>query len=336
MTARPKRVLLATPRGFCAGVMRAVKAVEQALETYGPPVYVRHEIVHNKRVVSDLRKKGAVFVERTSEVPQGAVVLFSAHGVAPEVHKEAARRNLTVIDATCPLVTKVHREVTRYAQQDYDILLIGHEGHEEVTGTRGHAPQRIQIVAGPSDIEHIQVRDPNRVVWASQTTLSVDETMETVQALKRRFPRLLSPHHDDICYATQNRQHAVKKMSPEADLVLVVGSSNSSNSQRLVEVALDSGAPHARLVDHADAIDTTWLHEISTIGVTSGASAPEILVQDVLALLNEQGWTHVTEISAATETVSFALPKPHRSTLSPSDPERRHVTTQAPSHPLHL
>ncbi|MEU2718563.1 4-hydroxy-3-methylbut-2-enyl diphosphate reductase [Streptomyces sp. NPDC007205] len=309
MNALDKRVLLAAPRGFCAGVIRAIQTVEAALERYGPPVYVRHEIVHNKHVVRTLEKKGVVFVEEAAQVPEGAAVIFSAHGVAPAVHEEAARQNLTTIDATCPLVTKVHKEAVRFAQQDYDILLVGHQGHEEVTATLGHAPHRIQLVDGPADVAHIEVRDPRKVVWLSQTTLSGDETMETVHALKEKFPGLVSPPSDDICYATQNRQLAVKQLAAEAELVIVIGSRNSSNSERLVDVAVQAGANAAHLVDSADEIDEAWLQSVTTVGVTSGASAPEILVEGVLDWLAAWGFTDVSTITAAKESLTFSLPQ---------------------------
>ncbi|MFJ2645165.1 4-hydroxy-3-methylbut-2-enyl diphosphate reductase [Streptomyces sp. NPDC087420] len=307
-SASPRRVLLASPRGWCAGVDRAVLAVEKALEQYGAPIYVRHEIVHNKHVVRTLRNKGAIFVERTDEVPEGAIVLLSAHGVAPTVHAEAAARNLATIDATCPLVTKVHREAVRYAREDYDILLIGHEGHEEVIGTSGEAPDHITVVDGPDDVGNLSVRDESKVVWLSQTTLSVDETMETVDALKTRFPHLTSPPSDDICYATQNRQIAVKKLAEDAELVIVVGSRNSSNSVRMVEVALDAGAPAAHLVDFAHEIEEAWLEGVTTVGLTSGASAPDVLVDGVLEWLAERGYDDVTTVTTADESITFALP----------------------------
>ncbi|GHF60692.1 4-hydroxy-3-methylbut-2-enyl diphosphate reductase [Streptomyces mashuensis] len=313
--APAKRVLLAAPRGYCAGVDRAVIAVEKALEQYGAPVYVRHEIVHNKYVVKTLEKKGAIFVDETVEVPEGNIVIFSAHGVAPTVHEEARRGKLATIDATCPLVTKVHKEAVRFAKEDYDILLIGHEGHEEVIGTSGEAPDHIQLVDGPGDVENVEVRDPDKVVWLSQTTLSVDETMETVGALKERFPNLLSPPSDDICYATQNRQTAVKQMGAEADLVIVVGSKNSSNSVRLVEVALGAGARDAHLVDYAEEIDEAWLEGVTTVGVTSGASVPEILVEGVLEWLAARGFGDVEVIRAAEESITFSLPKELRRDL---------------------
>ncbi|GAB7104170.1 4-hydroxy-3-methylbut-2-enyl diphosphate reductase [Streptomyces phaeofaciens JCM 4814] len=317
MTASPgrRRVLLAAPRGYCAGVDRAVIAVEKALEQYGAPVYVRHEIVHNKYVVQTLEKKGAVFVERTEEVPPGNIVMFSAHGVAPVVHEEAARGKLATIDATCPLVTKVHKEAVRFADEDYDILLIGHEGHEEVIGTSGEAPDHIQLVDGPADVAKVEVRDPSRVVWLSQTTLSVDETMETVDALKEKFPQLISPPSDDICYATQNRQLAVKQMGAEAELVIVVGSRNSSNSVRLVEVAKIAGARAAYLVDFASEIDEAWLEGVTTVGVTSGASVPEVLVEEVLGWLGERGYGDVELVKAADEHITFSLPKELRRDL---------------------
>jgi len=303
-----KRVLLAAPRGYCAGVDRAVVTVEKALELYGPPVYVRKQIVHNKHVVQTLEKRGAIFVEETDEVPEGALVIFSAHGVAPVVHEEARQLNLKTIDATCPLVTKVHREAIRFADDDYDILLIGHEGHEEVIGTSGEAPDHITLVDGPDDVENVEVRDPDKVVWLSQTTLSVDETMETVRRLREKFPKLQDPPSDDICYATQNRQLAVKQMAPDCDLMIVVGSTNSSNSVRLVEVAIENGAKAGHLVDFADEIDEAWLDGVRTVGVTSGASVPEILVRGVLDYLAERGYEDVTPIIAAQETLTFSLP----------------------------
>ncbi len=308
-STRSKRVLLATPRGYCAGVDRAVVTVEKALAAYGAPVYVRKEIVHNKHVVRTLEERGAIFVDDTEEVPEGAMVVFSAHGVSPAVHESAARRELRTIDATCPLVTKVHKEVNRFAAQDYDILLIGHEGHEEVEGTAGEAPNRVQLVDSAEDVQRVQVRDPSKVIWLSQTTLSVDETMQRVNALRERFPDLRDPPSDDICYATSNRQAAVKEMAPEADLVLVVGSGNSSNSRRLVEVALAAGAGEAQLVDGARQVETGSLPETGTVGVTSGASVPEVLVEEVLALLREHGYSHVTPVTTAEETVTFALPR---------------------------
>lgn len=311
-----KRVLLAEPRGYCAGVDRAVETVERALEKHGAPVYVRHEIVHNRYVVDTLAKAGAVFVEQTDEVPEGAIVVFSAHGVAPTVHVEAAARNLKTIDATCPLVTKVHNEAKRFARDDYDILLVGHEGHEEVVGTAGEAPDHVQVVDNPDAVDKVTVRDPNKVIWLSQTTLSVDETMETVRRLREKFPTLQDPPSDDICYATQNRQVAVKAMAPECDLVVVVGSTNSSNSVRLVEVALLAGARASHLVDFADDIDPTWLEGVTTVGVTSGASVPEILVRGVLDRLAEHGFDTVQPVTTANETLVFALPREIRPSRS--------------------
>jgi 4-hydroxy-3-methylbut-2-enyl diphosphate reductase len=308
MPGTPGRVLLAKPRGYCAGVDRAVQTVEMALERYGAPVYVRKQIVHNKHVVAVLENRGAIFVEEAADVPEGAVVVFSAHGVAPEVREDARRRNLHTIDATCPLVTKVHNEARRFAAQGYDILLIGHEGHEEVIGTTGEAPSSIYLVDGPQGSDKLRVRDPGKVAWLSQTTLSVDETVQTVAALRERFPGLVDPPSDDICYATQNRQAAVKRIAAESDLVIVVGSQNSSNSVRLVEVALDAGTRAAYLVDDAQSIDPAWLSRVSTIGVTSGASVPEDLVAGVLARLADSGFTDVEEVEAVEERLAFALP----------------------------
>jgi 4-hydroxy-3-methylbut-2-enyl diphosphate reductase len=284
--ATGKRVLLAEPRGYCAGVDRAVETVERALAKHGPPVYVRHEIVHNRHVVQTLANAGAVFVDETDEVPEGAIVVFSAHGVAPSVHASAAERNLQVIDATCPLVTKVHNEAKRFARDDYDILLIGHQGHEEVVGTAGEAPDHVQLVDGPDAVDQVTVRDEDKIIWLSQTTLSVDETMATVQRLRERFPKLQDPPSDDICYATQNRQVAVKAMAPECELVIVVGSANSSNS-----------------------IDPGWLSRVTTVGVTSGASVPEILVRGVLERLAEHGFDVLQPVTTANETLVFALPR---------------------------
>ncbi|RSM87013.1 4-hydroxy-3-methylbut-2-enyl diphosphate reductase [Kibdelosporangium aridum] len=315
MSDTTKRVLLAKPRGYCAGVDRAVVTVEKALETYGPPVYVRKEIVHNKHVVETLRERGAIFVDQTEEVPEGALVVFSAHGVSPQVHQEAAERNLRTIDATCPLVTKVHNEAKRFARDDYDILLIGHEGHEEVEGTAGEAPDHVQLVDTAEDAARVEVRDPSKVIWLSQTTLSVDETMERVDQLRERFPMLSDPPSDDICYATSNRQYAVKTMAPQCELVIVVGSQNSSNSKRLVEVALQAGAKASYLVDFAHQIDETWLEGVSTVGVTSGASVPDNLVMDVLAFLADRGYLDVQEVTTANEKIAFALPRELRKDL---------------------
>jgi 4-hydroxy-3-methylbut-2-en-1-yl diphosphate reductase len=303
-----KRVLLAEPRGYCAGVDRAVETVERALEKHGAPVYVRHEIVHNRYVVETLAKAGAVFVEQTDEVPEGAIVVFSAHGVAPTVHVEAAARNLRTIDATCPLVTKVHNEAKRFARDDYDILLVGHEGHEEVVGTAGEAPDHVQVVDNPDAVDGVTVRNPDKVIWLSQTTLSVDETMETVRRLREKFPTLQDPPSDDICYATQNRQVAVKAMAPECDLVIVVGSTNSSNSVRLVEVAEREGPP-AYLVEDADSIRPEWIAEARTVGLTAGASAPPHLVDEVVATLRALGPVEVEERTVAREDVRFSLPR---------------------------
>lgn len=313
-----RRVLLAAPRGYCAGVDRAVIAVEQALERHGAPVYVRKQIVHNKHVVRTLEKRGAIFVEETDEVPEGALVVFSAHGVSPAVHEQARARSLRTIDATCPLVTKVHNEARRFAAQDLDILLIGHDGHEEVEGTAGEAPDRVQLVENPAGADEVEVRDPSRVAWLSQTTLSVDETLATVARLRERFPLLIDPPSDDICYATQNRQVAVKQLAGECELVLVVGSRNSSNSVRLVEVALESGAQASYLVDDATEIDAGWMDGVTTVGVTSGASVPEDLVDQVLDWLAERGFDDVSEVRSAQETLIFSLPKELRATGAPA------------------
>lgn len=310
-----KKVLLAAPRGYCAGVDRAVVAVEKALDLYGAPVYVRKQIVHNKHVVATLEKRGAIFVEETDEVPEGKTVVFSAHGVSPAVHQAAAERSLKTIDATCPLVTKVHHEVKRFAQEDLDILLIGHEGHEEVEGTAGEAPNNVILVDGIDSIADIKVRDENKVAWLSQTTLSVDETLQTVAALRKRFPNLMDPPSDDICYATQNRQVAIKQIAPKADLVLVVGSTNSSNSVRLVEVSLEYGAKAAYLVDFADEVKEEWLDGVTTIGVSSGASVPEILVEDLLKWLAERGFSDVETVTAMEEHLLFAMPPELRKDL---------------------
>jgi 4-hydroxy-3-methylbut-2-enyl diphosphate reductase len=308
-----KKVLLASPRGYCAGVDRAVIAVEKALDHYGAPVYVRKQIVHNKHVVSSLEKRGAIFVEEVDEVPEGSILVFSAHGVSPAVVAAAEARGLNTIDATCPLVTKVHREVQRFAQEDYDILLIGHEGHEEVEGTAGEAPEKVQIV--DVDIEGVQVRDPKKLIWLSQTTLSVDETMETVVRLREKYPTLQNPPSDDICYATQNRQVAIKKIGVDSDLVIVVGSANSSNTVRLVEVALDAGAKAAYRVDFASEIEEAWFEGVETVGVSSGASVPEELVEEVLDYLAARGYGDVRNVVTAEEDVQFSLPKELRKDL---------------------
>jgi len=303
-----KRVLLAAPRGYCAGVDRAVITVEKALALYGAPVYVRKQIVHNIHVVTSLEAKGAIFVDETDEIPEGKTVVFSAHGVSPLVHQEAAARNLKTIDATCPLVTKVHHEVRRFATEDAEILLIGHHGHEEVEGTAGEAPDKVRIVDGLEGARTIQPTPGKNLIWLSQTTLSVDETMETVAILKERFPDIQAPPSDDICYATQNRQEAIKVIASQADLVIVVGSQNSSNSVRLAEVALEYGAKVSHLIDYAEEIQDHWFAGVETIGVTSGASVPEILVKDVLATLAEHGFRDVQEVTAAEETLLFSLP----------------------------
>ncbi|WP_159609837.1 4-hydroxy-3-methylbut-2-enyl diphosphate reductase [Glutamicibacter sp. JC586] len=318
-----RKVLLAAPRGYCAGVDRAVVAVEKALEHYGPPVYVRKQIVHNLHVVSELESRGAIFVEENEEVPEGALVVFSAHGVSPAVVQSAADRNLQTIDATCPLVTKVHREAVRFAKNDYEILLIGHEGHEEVEGTYGEAPEVTTIVNNPEEADTVQVKDPDKLIWLSQTTLSVDETMEIVRRLRKRFPNLQDPPSDDICYATTNRQAAIKNIAPQADLVIVVGSANSSNSVRLVEVALDHGAKASYRVDFANEVDESWFEGVSTVGVTSGASVPEVLVREVVSLLADYGFTDVAEVTTAEEDIIFSLPKEIRGKLKEAGDEER-------------
>jgi 4-hydroxy-3-methylbut-2-enyl diphosphate reductase len=314
-----KRVLLAAPRGYCAGVDRAVQAVEAALDRYGSPVYVRRQIVHNLHVVQALQDRGAIFVEEIDEVPVGATVVFSAHGVAPVVHEQAAQRELRTIDATCPLVTKVHNEVRRFAASGHNILLIGHEGHEEVVGTTGEAPEQIQLVDGVDGAESLEVADPEKLIWLSQTTLSVDETMQTVDALKRRFPMLQAPPSDDICYATQNRQAAVKLIAAQVELFLVVGSANSSNSVRMVEVALAAGSPAAYLVENAAAIDPAWLHGVDSVGLSSGASVPEILVRDTIDWLAAAGYGEIEEVTHTEERLVFALPQELRRDLKNRD-----------------
>jgi 4-hydroxy-3-methylbut-2-enyl diphosphate reductase len=310
-----KKVLLASPRGYCAGVDRAVIAVEKALDHYGAPVYVRKQIVHNKHVVSSLETRGAIFVEEVDEVPEGSVLVFSAHGVSPAVVAAAADRQLNTIDATCPLVTKVHREVQRFAAEDYDILLIGHEGHEEVEGTAGEAPDVVQIIDKEDSIASARVRDPKKLIWLSQTTLSVDETMETVIKLREKHPTLQNPPSDDICYATQNRQVAIKKVGAASDLVIVVGSGNSSNTVRLVEVALEAGAKAAHRVDYASEIDEAWFEGVETVGVSSGASVPEELVDEVLEYLSVKGFGDVRTVQTAEEDVQFSLPAELRKEL---------------------
>ncbi len=301
------KVLLAAPRGYCAGVERAVVTVEKALALYGPPIYVRKQIVHNVHVVADLERRGAIFVDETDEVPPGSRLVFSAHGVAPSVHDEAQRRNLLTIDATCPLVTKVHNEAKRFAESGYQILLIGHEGHEEVEGTAGEAPQAITIVDSPEAADTVDV-DPERpVAWLSQTTLSVDETMQTVDRLRERLPLLIDPPSDDICYATQNRQAAVKVIAPQCDVVIVVGSENSSNSVRLAEVAQESGA-RAHRIDDAGQLEQHWFEGCRTVGLTSGASVPETLVEQVLEALDAFGFDEVEVVTTVEESLIFALP----------------------------
>ena len=316
-----KKVLLAAPRGYCAGVDRAVIAVEKALDHYGSPVYVRKQIVHNKHVVSSLEARGAIFVEEVDEVPEGSVLVFSAHGVSPAVIAASAARNLNTIDATCPLVTKVHREVQRFAAEDYDILLIGHEGHEEVEGTAGEAPDVVQIIDKDDSIANAKVRDPKKLIWLSQTTLSVDETMETVLKLREKHPTLQNPPSDDICYATQNRQVAIKKVGAGSDLVIVVGSANSSNTVRLVEVALEAGAKAAHRVDFATEIDEAWFEGVETVGVSSGASVPEELVDEVLVYLAERGYGDVRTVQTAEEDIQFSLPAELRKELKAAGQE---------------
>ena len=317
-----KRVIVAAPRGYCAGVDRAVATVEKALETYGPPVYVRKQIVHNKHVVSTLEKRGAIFVDELDEVPADALVVFSAHGVSPAVREEAARRELRTIDATCPLVTKVHREAKRFAAQDTDIFLIGHAGHEEVEGTMGEVPDRTTLLESPDDVDRLDLPTDKPLVWLSQTTLSVDETMETVTRLRQKFPLLVSPPSDDICYATQNRQQAVKQIAPHCDLMIVVGSRNSSNSMRLVEVALEAGAKRSERIDYPHEIRDEWLDGVSTIGLTSGASVPDELVQGALALLRERGFPKADEERLIEENLTFALPPELRRDLGGEDQRR--------------
>jgi 4-hydroxy-3-methylbut-2-en-1-yl diphosphate reductase len=306
--AREKKVLLAAPRGYCAGVDRAVVTVEKALALYGPPVYVRKQIVHNKFVVTALEARGAVFVDEVEEIPEGATVVFSAHGVAPVVHEQAAERNLKTIDATCPLVTKVHAEAKRFASEGYQILLVGHEGHEEVVGTMGEAPEVVTLIEHPDNARSAIVPDSDKLVWLSQTTLSVDETLATVGVLQERFPQLVSPPSDDICYATQNRQAAVKVIAELSDVMIVVGSGNSSNSVRLVEVALEAGARMAYRVDSAAELEESWFQDAHTVGLSSGASVPEILVDEVLIWLDARGFGRVEEVRTAEERLVFSLP----------------------------
>jgi 4-hydroxy-3-methylbut-2-enyl diphosphate reductase len=302
------KVLLAAPRGYCAGVDRAVVTVEKALDVHGAPVYVRKQIVHNKHVVETLEKRGVIFVDELSEVPEGSLVVFSAHGVSPAVHAEAAQRNLKTIDATCPLVTKVHNEAKRFAKDGYKIILIGHEGHEEVEGTMGEAPDNMVLVDGLDQVEKLEVKEGEKIAWLSQTTLSVDETLETVHALKRKLPILMDPPSDDICYATQNRQAAVKNIAPQVDILIVVGSSNSSNSVRLVDVALEAGVKKSFRVDSRDELKNEWFEGAKSVGLTSGASVPEELVDGVLAWLSENGYGDVEEVETIEEHLIFALP----------------------------
>jgi 4-hydroxy-3-methylbut-2-enyl diphosphate reductase len=319
---RPKKVLLAAPRGYCAGVDRAVIAVEKALDHYGAPVYVRKQIVHNQYVVETLERRGAIFVEEVDEIPEGSVTIFSAHGVSPAVVDAAQQRQLHTIDATCPLVTKVHKEVQRFDREGYDILLIGHDGHEEVEGTAGEAPHAVQLIDGDEDIANLKIKDPEKVIWLSQTTLSVDETMETVNKLRKKLPTLQNPPSDDICYATQNRQVAIKKIGAESDLVIVVGSDNSSNTVRLVEVALDAGAKAAYRVEDERDVKDEWFEGVATVGVSSGASVPEILVNRVLEDLSKRGFNNVETVTTAEEDIQFSLPKELRKDLKASIEKR--------------
>ncbi|HMA27470.1 MAG TPA: 4-hydroxy-3-methylbut-2-enyl diphosphate reductase [Solirubrobacterales bacterium] len=315
--AGPSRVLLAAPRGYCAGVDRAVQTVEHALDLYGEPIYVRKEIVHNKHVVHELEKRGAIFVEQETEVPKGEMVVFSAHGVAPSVHENAEKRRLRTIDATCPLVTKVHVEARKFAQDGYTIVLIGHEGHEEVEGTTGEAPDRTVLVQTEADVDELEVDDPDRIAYITQTTLSVDETSSIIARLKERFPSAVGPKTDDICYATTNRQHAVKELARECDLVLVIGSTNSSNSNRLVEVAREHGAD-SHLIDNHLQVDEAWLEGVETVGITSGASAPEELVEQLVSFFRERGASDVSELKTVDEDVRFMLPGEIRKELAGS------------------
>jgi 4-hydroxy-3-methylbut-2-enyl diphosphate reductase len=309
------KVLLAAPRGYCAGVDRAVQAVERALDLHGAPVYVRKEIVHNKHVVEELAKRGAIFVEEETEVPEGEMVVFSAHGVAPAVHENSASRGLRTIDATCPLVTKVHVQARRFAADGYAIVMIGHEGHEEVEGTMGEAPESIVLVQTVEEVETLQIPDPERVAFITQTTLSVDETAEIIAALRAKFPSIVSSKSDDICYATTNRQIAVKQLARECDLVLVIGSTNSSNSNRLVEVAREHGAA-SHLIDNHTQVQEGWLDGVETVGITSGASAPEELVERLVEFFRERGADDVSELRTVHEDVRFMLPKEIRDELA--------------------
>jgi 4-hydroxy-3-methylbut-2-enyl diphosphate reductase len=313
--AAPKKVLLAAPRGYCAGVDRAVQAVEQALDLYGPPIYVRKEIVHNKHVVQQLSERGAIFVDQETEVPEGERVVFSAHGVSPAVHSNAAERGLRTIDATCPLVTKVHVEARKFAAEGYTIILIGHAGHEEVEGTTGEAPDSIVLVQSAGEVDQLQISDPEKVAFITQTTLSVDETNQIIERLRTRFPKIVSPKSDDICYATTNRQIAVKQLARECDLVLVIGSTNSSNSNRLVEVAREHGAA-SHLIDNHLQVRDEWLQGVQTVGITSGASAPEELVEQLVELFRERGAEEISELRTVDEDVRFMLPKEIRTELA--------------------
>jgi len=318
MATTPEKLLLATPRGYCAGVDRAVQTVERALTLWGPPVYVRKEIVHNKHVVAQLRERGAIFVDELDDsVPEGAMTVFSAHGVSPAVHADAAARGLRTIDATCPLVTKVHVEAKKFAADEYTIVLIGHAGHEEVEGTMGEAPEHIVLVETEADVDALEVVDPDRVAYISQTTLSVDETRTLINRLREKFPNITGPRTDDICYATTNRQAAVKQMAGECDLVLVIGSQNSSNSQRLVDVARDYGAD-AHLIDNEGQVEEAWLEGKRIVGITSGASAPEELVQRLVGFFRDRGTTDVAEFEVLREDVRFMLPKPIRQAIAAS------------------
>ncbi len=315
----PTKILLAAPRGYCAGVDRAVQSVERALEIYGAPVYVRKEIVHNKHVVEQLRERGAIFVDELDDsIPEGAVTVFSAHGVAPSVHAEAATRKLEIIDATCPLVTKVHREAVKFAEEGYTIILIGHDGHEEVEGTMGEAPDSIVLVETVADVDALQVDDPEKLAFISQTTLSVDETSIIIDRLRQRFPSIISPRTDDICYATTNRQLAVKQLAPLCELVLVIGSSNSSNSNRLVEVAREYGS-RSHLIENESQVLDQWLEGVKTLGITSGASAPEELVQRLVDSFRQRGTTEVEEFMVVEEDVRFMLPKVIRQAIASAD-----------------
>jgi len=314
-SSSPKRVLLAAPRGYCAGVDRAVQTVEKALDMHGPPVYVRKEIVHNKHVVAQLAERGAIFVEEETEVPEGALIVFSAHGVAPSVHTNSAARGLHTIDATCPLVTKVHVEARKFAEEGYTIVLIGHAGHEEVEGTTGEAPENIVLVETVEDADALELEDPDHVAMITQTTLSVDETQVIIDRLRERFPKITSPKSDDICYATTNRQIAVKQLARECELVLVIGSTNSSNSNRLVEVAREHGSA-SHLIDNASQVREQWLDGVETVGITSGASAPEELVEELVEFFRVRGADDVSELRAVDEDVRFMLPKKIRTELA--------------------